>query len=107
VETSDQRQQNRWSLVTAHRSAILSDADTAKINRCDSENADRTKSNRWLVHFAQTECFHIVDEFVEVGSGKGHDALDRRPPLRAALGTREKAPASPRAANRSLFRCYH
>jgi DNA invertase Pin-like site-specific DNA recombinase len=38
-----------------------------------------------LVHFAQTERFHIVHEFVEVDSGKGHDALDRRPQLRAAL----------------------
>jgi hypothetical protein len=28
-----------------------------------------------LVHFAQTERFHIVHEFVEVDSVKGHDAL--------------------------------
>jgi hypothetical protein len=27
-----------------------------------------------LVHFAQNERFHIVDEFVEVDSGKGHVA---------------------------------
>jgi DNA invertase Pin-like site-specific DNA recombinase len=43
-----------------------------------------------LVHFAQTERFHIVDEFVEVDSGKGHDALDRRPQLRAALAHAKK-----------------
>src|SRR5215472_12909043 len=43
-----------------------------------------------LVHFAQTERFHIVDEFVEVDSGKGHDALERRPQLRAALAHAKK-----------------
>jgi DNA invertase Pin-like site-specific DNA recombinase len=43
-----------------------------------------------LVHFAQTERFHIVDEFVGVDSGKGHDVLDRRPELRAALAHAKK-----------------
>jgi DNA invertase Pin-like site-specific DNA recombinase len=43
-----------------------------------------------LVHFAQTERFHIVHEFVEVDSGKGHDALERRPQLRAALAHAKK-----------------
>jgi DNA invertase Pin-like site-specific DNA recombinase len=43
-----------------------------------------------LVHFAQTERFHIVDEFVEVDSGQGHDVLDRRPELRAALAHAKK-----------------
>jgi len=43
-----------------------------------------------LLHFAQTERFHIVDEFVEVDSGKGHDALDRRPRLKAALAHAKK-----------------
>jgi DNA invertase Pin-like site-specific DNA recombinase len=43
-----------------------------------------------LAHFAQTERFHIVHEFVEVDSGKGHDAIDRRPQLRAALAHAKK-----------------
>ena len=43
-----------------------------------------------LVHFAQTERFDIVDEFVEVDSGKGHDALERRPQLKAALALAKK-----------------
>ena len=43
-----------------------------------------------LIHFAQAERFHIVHEFVEVDSGKGHDALDRRPQLRAALAHAKK-----------------
>ena len=38
-----------------------------------------------LVQFAQTEGFHIAAEFVEVETGKGSDALDRRPQLAAAL----------------------
>ena len=43
-----------------------------------------------LLHFAQAERFHIVHEYVEVDSGKGHDALDRRPQLRAALAHAKK-----------------
>ncbi|WP_084302653.1 recombinase family protein [Bradyrhizobium sp. WSM2254] len=43
-----------------------------------------------LVHFAQTEHFHIVHEFVEIDSGKGHDAIERRPQLRAALAHAKK-----------------
>lgn len=43
-----------------------------------------------LIHFAQTERFDIVDEFVEVDSGKGHDALERRPQLKAALAQAKK-----------------
>jgi DNA invertase Pin-like site-specific DNA recombinase len=38
-----------------------------------------------LARFACSEGFEIVREYVEVGSGKGSDALDRRPQLRAAL----------------------
>lgn len=43
-----------------------------------------------LAHFAEAERFHIVHEFVEVVSGKGHDALERRPQLRAALALAKK-----------------
>ena len=35
--------------------------------------------------FAEAENFEVVKEFVEVETGKGADALDRRPQLRAAL----------------------
>ena len=35
--------------------------------------------------FADTEAFQIVSEYVEVETGKGADALDRRPQLKAAL----------------------
>ncbi len=42
-----------------------------------------------LIHFAQTERFDIVEEFVE-DSGKGHDALERRPQLRAARALAKK-----------------
>ena len=43
-----------------------------------------------LIHFAQTERYDIVEEFVEVDSGKGHDALERRPQLKAALALAKK-----------------
>src|SRR5215831_1103131 len=35
--------------------------------------------------FADAEAFQIVGEYVEVETGKGADALDRRPQLKAAL----------------------
>ena len=38
-----------------------------------------------LARFAETEGFDIIGEFVEVETGKGSDALDRRPQLSAAL----------------------
>ena len=38
-----------------------------------------------LARFARGEGFEIVAEFVEVETGKGSDALDRRPELAAAL----------------------
>jgi DNA invertase Pin-like site-specific DNA recombinase len=38
-----------------------------------------------LVRFADSEGFEIVAEFVEMETGKGSDALDRRPELAAAL----------------------
>lgn len=38
-----------------------------------------------LVRFAEAEGFDIVAEFVEIETGKGSDALDRRPELAKAL----------------------
>ena len=41
--------------------------------------------------FAEAEGFEIVAEFTEVETGKGADALDRRPQLKAALKAAKKA----------------
>jgi DNA invertase Pin-like site-specific DNA recombinase len=38
-----------------------------------------------VVRFAEAEGFEVVAEFIEVETGKGADALDRRPQLAAAL----------------------
>src|SRR6476469_6435486 len=38
-----------------------------------------------IARFAETEGFELTGEFVEVETGKGADALDRRPQLAAAL----------------------
>jgi DNA invertase Pin-like site-specific DNA recombinase len=48
-----------------------------------------------LARFAEAEGFEIAAEFVEVETGKGADALDRRPQLAAALAEarRRKCPA--------------
>jgi DNA invertase Pin-like site-specific DNA recombinase len=43
-----------------------------------------------LGHFAKAECFSVAREFVEVETGKGSDALDRRPQLKAALAAARK-----------------
>jgi DNA invertase Pin-like site-specific DNA recombinase len=43
-----------------------------------------------LAQFAAIEGFEIVREFVEVETGKGADALDRRPQLKAALAAARK-----------------
>jgi DNA invertase Pin-like site-specific DNA recombinase len=40
--------------------------------------------------FAKAEGFSIVGEFTEVETGKGSDALDRRPELKAALKAAKK-----------------
>ena len=41
--------------------------------------------------FAAAEGFEIIAEFTEVETGKGSDALDRRPKLKAALKAAKKA----------------
>jgi DNA invertase Pin-like site-specific DNA recombinase len=38
-----------------------------------------------IARFAKAESYELVREFVEVETGKGSDALDRRPQLTAAL----------------------
>ena len=43
-----------------------------------------------LGHFAKAEGFSVAREFVEVETGKGSDALDRRPQLKAALAAARK-----------------
>src|ERR1700738_1935801 len=43
-----------------------------------------------LQHFAHAEGFEVAREFVEVETGKGADAMDRRPQLKAALAAARK-----------------
>ena len=47
-----------------------------------------------VTRFAAAEGFDLIGEFVEVETGKGSDALDRRPQLAAALaiGRQKKCP---------------
>lgn len=44
-----------------------------------------------ITRFAETEGLEIIAEHVEIQSGKGADALDRRPKLRAALAQAKRA----------------
>jgi DNA invertase Pin-like site-specific DNA recombinase len=43
-----------------------------------------------IARFAAAEGYAVAAEFIEVESGKGHDALDRRPQLAAALARARK-----------------
>jgi DNA invertase Pin-like site-specific DNA recombinase len=43
-----------------------------------------------LQHFAQAERIEVLGEYVEVETGKGTDALERRPQLKAALASARK-----------------
>jgi DNA invertase Pin-like site-specific DNA recombinase len=43
-----------------------------------------------LAHFADSEGYEVAREFVEVETGKGADALDRRPQLKSALAAARK-----------------
>jgi DNA invertase Pin-like site-specific DNA recombinase len=47
-----------------------------------------------IARFAATEGYEVVGEFVEVETGKGADALDRRPQLTAALNAARKRKGS-------------
>src|SRR6201746_1819990 len=44
--------------------------------------------------FAESEGFDMVEEFIEVESGKGSDALERRPQLANALARAKRAKCS-------------
>lgn len=46
-----------------------------------------------ITRFAQAEGFEIIGEYVEVETGKGSDALDKRPQLKAALDEARKIKA--------------
>lgn len=46
-----------------------------------------------IARFAQAEGFELAGEYVEVETGKGHDALDKRPELKAALDEARKIKA--------------
>jgi DNA invertase Pin-like site-specific DNA recombinase len=47
-----------------------------------------------LAHFVEAEGCEVVGEFVEVETGKGTDAIERRPQLAAALAMARKAKAA-------------
>lgn len=47
-----------------------------------------------IAQFAQAEGFEVVEEFVEIESGKGADAIERRPQLAHALARARRAKCS-------------
>ena len=60
-----------------------------------------------VANFAQAEGFKIIGEYTEIETGKGADALDRRPKLAAALKQARKQNASICVAklDRLIARC--
>src|SRR5436190_19499612 len=67
----------RVSTKQQHRSGLGIEAQRATVTR-----------------FAEAEALQIIAEYVEVETGKGADALDRRPQLAAALSTARSAKCS-------------
>src|ERR1700716_1598584 len=67
----------RVSTKQQHRSGLGIEAQRAAVTR-----------------FAEAEGFTIISEYVEAESGKGADALDRRPQLAAALAAAKTAKCS-------------
>ena len=59
------------------------DARRENISSLAETDEDRKDA---VAALAETEGFEVIAEFVEVETGKGSDALDRRPELSAALG---------------------
>jgi DNA invertase Pin-like site-specific DNA recombinase len=63
-----------------------------------------------IARFCEAEGLTIVSEFVEIATGKGCNALDRRPQLRAALAAARKVkgpvswPSS--IASRAMWRSF-
>ena len=58
------------------------------------QSVNRRRGPRWhaaVQRFAETEGIQIVGEHIEIETGKGADALDRRPELAAALARARKA----------------
>src|SRR5262245_24492562 len=47
-----------------------------------------------LARFCEAEGFKIIAEHTEIETGKGHDAIDRRPQLAAAIKAARKAKAA-------------
>jgi DNA invertase Pin-like site-specific DNA recombinase len=47
-----------------------------------------------IARFAKAEGYEVVDEFLEVETGKGADALDRRPQLKSALNAARRQKCS-------------
>jgi DNA invertase Pin-like site-specific DNA recombinase len=72
--------------LTPNRSAILRTPSVSGLGIEAQRDA--------LARFAATEGFEVAGEFTEVETGKGADALDRRPQLAAALADarRRKCP---------------
>jgi DNA invertase Pin-like site-specific DNA recombinase len=60
------------------------------LSRAAPASGSKLNARRLHTQFAQAEAFEITKEFVEVETGKGADALDRRPQLEAALAAARK-----------------
>jgi hypothetical protein len=60
------------------------------------------EAQRTAVHrFAEAEALDITSEYVEAETGKGADALERRPPSSARMPTPSCSTSTPRSRRRS------
>src|SRR5256885_6460879 len=81
----------RWYAVCMERAVAYYRVSTKQQHRSGlGIEAQRAAVTR----FAEVEGFAIIAEYVEVETGKGADALDRRPQLAAALAAARSAKCS-------------
>src|SRR6476659_6389513 len=65
--------------------------DAAVLKKLGRSGLGLEAQRKAVVGFAEAEGFTSIAEFTEIETGKGSDALDRRPELKAALRAAKKA----------------
>src|SRR5689334_41141 len=84
-----------WSIGGGRRGMAVAVSYLRVSTRSQGRNGLGIEAQRALIaRFAEAEGYTLADEFVEVETGGGPDALDRRPQLAAALARarKEKCP---------------
>jgi DNA invertase Pin-like site-specific DNA recombinase len=77
--------------MSSRRSQDQPRHDAAVLKKLGRSGLGLEAQRKAVASFAEAEGFTIIAEFTEIETGKGSDALDRRPELKAALKAAKKA----------------